>query len=392
MNGDVRVPTGMTHSKTALIALVLAACTDGSSGNGAISPADTARFQQHLDSLHAGGIVGVVGAFDDRGTRFEAHSGVAQLGGDQPVPLDAHFRIGSTTKTFVAVVVLQLVHEGVIGLDDTVDRWLPGLVSGNGNDGTHITIRQLLQHTSGLYNYLRDLLPAFSPDSFAQLRLKHYEPEDLVAIALQHPPRFAPGTSWSYSNTNYTLAGMIIEQATGHDWGAEVDTRILKPLGMSNTSQPADELDLPAPHANGYVQFGEGVPLLDTTDLNHSVAGAAGALISTTSDLLRFWRALQAGELLGAAEMTEMHHTVPVNDDGDVRPGSSYGLGIIRYPMSCGGGYWSHEGDTLGFSSLNAVSEDGSRAAQAFLTTIPGGPAVDAENVQLLDDVMCAGH
>jgi len=393
MNDEVRVPTRMIHSKAGLIALALAACTDSSSGDGAISPPDsgiTARFQQHLDALHAGGIVGVVGEIDDHGTRIQAHSGVAQLGGDQPVPLDGHFRIGSTTKTFVAVVVLQLVHERVLGLDDAVDLWLPGLVSGNGNDGAHITIRQLLQHTSGIYNYSRDVLPEYTPDSFAQLRLKHYEPEDLVAIALQHAPGFAPGASWSYSNTNYILAGMIIEQATGHDWRAEVDARILKPLQLSHTSQPVDELDLPAPHANGYVRFGEGVPLVDTTGMNHTVADAAGALISTTSDLLQFWRALQAGELLGAAEMTEMHHTVPVNDEGDVRPGSSYGLGIIWYPVSCGGGYWSHEGDTLGFSSLNAVSEDGSRAVVVSQTTVPGGPAVDAEDIQLLDDAMCA--
>jgi len=382
----------MMQYKAALIALALAACTDDKPGNSAPDSGLTTRFQQHLDALHAEGIVGAVGAIDDHGTRVQARSGVAQLGGDQPVALDSHFRIGSTSKTFVAVVVLQLAQEGVLRLDDTVDHWLPALVAGNGNDGAHITIRQLLQHTSGIYNYLRDLLPALTPDSFPQLRLKHYEPEELVAIALQHPPGFAPGTSWSYSNTNYILAGMIIEQATGHDWRAEVTTRIVVPLQLSNTSAPVDELDLPAPHADGYVRFAEDAPLLDTTSMNHTVADAAGALISTTADLLRFWRALQAGELLGPAEMAEMHHAIPVNDEGDVRPGSSYGLGIISYPLSCGGVYWSHEGDTLGFSTFNAVSEDAGRAVVVSQTTVPAGPAVEAEDTQLLDDALCAGR
>jgi D-alanyl-D-alanine carboxypeptidase len=129
-----------------------------------------------------------------------------------------------------------------------------------------------------------------------------------------------------------------------------------------------------------------------TTSVNHTVAGAAGAMISSTSDLLRFWRALQAGELLAAAELVEMHHTVPVNDEGDIVPGSGYGLGIIWHPTSCGGGYWNHEGDTFGFLSLNAVSDDGGRAVVVFQTTNPAGPAIVAEDLQLLDDVMCAGR
>jgi D-alanyl-D-alanine carboxypeptidase len=383
----------MVDHKAALLAIALAACTDSTSPPDAATE-DSAireRLQQHLDALHAAGIVGVVGEVRDGDLHVRARSGVATLDGSEPVALDSHVRIGSNTKTFVAVVVLQLAHEGVLALGDSADRWLPGLVSGNGHDGTRITIRDLLQHTSGLEDYTPDVFAEYTPDNFATRRFEHYDPEQLVAIALRHPPRFAPGTSWSYSNTNTVLAGMIIEQATGRDWRSEVNARIVAPLGLSSTFTPLDEPDLPLPFANGYHRFAEGAPLLDVTLMNHSLADAAGAIISTTSDLVAFWRELQGGRLLGATEMAEMHATMPVNDEGRVRPGSRYGLGIIWYPTSCGGGYWHHQGDTLGFSNFNAVSDDGSRVVVVAQTTT-GIPAADAESYQLLDDVMCAGR
>jgi D-alanyl-D-alanine carboxypeptidase len=380
----------MFHRKLAAIALALAGCTS-TDGATAEDSAIASRLQQHLDTLHAAGIVGAVGEVDNAGRRILARSGVAQLGGDLPVALDGHFRIGSNTKTFVAVVMLQLEQEGALHLDDPVDRWVPGLVSGNGYDGTRITLRNLLQHTSGIPDYTGTVFATFTPDAFPTLRFQHYEPEQLVAIALQQPPEFAPGTGWSYSNTNYILAGMVIKQVTGRDWRAEVNARIVAPLQLSNTSTPLDEPDLPAPHPNGYQLFAEGVPLLDVTLMNQSLADAAGSMTSTTADLGAFWRAVQRGQLLGPAEMAAMHDTMPVNDEGRVRPGSRYGLGILWYPTSCGGGYWHHQGDTLGFSNFNAVDDDGTRTVVALQTT-PGGAATDAEDYQLLDDAMCAAR
>lgn len=148
---------------------------------------------------------------------------------------------------------------------------------------------------------------------------------------------------------------------------------------------------LPPPYAHGYHQF-DGAALLDVTVMNHTVADAAGAITSTTSDLVEFWRALLGGRLLGPTELAQMQDTVPVNDEGRIRPGSRYGLGIIWYPTSCGGGYWHHQGDTLGFSDFNAVNDDGTRVVVVSQTTTPGGPGVDPEDFQLLDDVMCAGR
>jgi D-alanyl-D-alanine carboxypeptidase len=354
-----------------------------------------ARFQDNLDALHAAGIVGVLGQLDVGHRRFVARSGTARIDAARPVPKDARFRIGSNTKTFVAVVILQLVGEGRIGLDDTVERWLPGVVAGHGNDATRITIRHLLQHTSGIHNYTQDLLSDFTAEDYLEARFRHVAPEELVAIAMQHPPDFAPGTAWSYSNTNYILAGMIIKQVTGRDWRTEVHRRILAPLRLEDTSEPADRPGLPGPHASGYEQFVPDGALTDVTLMNHTWADAAGSMISTTSDLSRFWRALQRGQLLRPAQLAEMRRTVPATELEEVWPGVRYGLGIIEAPTSCGERLWSHFGDTLGYSTRNAVSDDGDRVATVSLSTQLAGEAgfnVLVQNLQLLDDAMCAGR
>jgi D-alanyl-D-alanine carboxypeptidase len=186
---------------------------------------------------------------------------------------------------------------------------------------------------------------------------------------------------------------MIIKKVTGHHWSAEVNARIVAPLGLSGTVAPLDDPDLPSPHANGYQHFGDGAPLVDVTLMNQSMADAAGSLVSTTSDLTKFWRALQEGKLLGPVEMAEMHKTVPAPEFAeDVHPGERYGLGIMWFPASCGGGFWTHFGDTLGFANANAVSDDGSRVVVVSETTMPETHAVYTEDFQLIDDVICAAH
>jgi len=374
--------------------LVAAASARTASPTGALRTA----LQGGLDKLHADGVVGDVGRVIDGCASIAASSGVARLGGKQPVALNSQFRMGSNTKTFVAVVMLQLVDEGRVRLDDPIDRWLPGVVAGNGNDGTKITIRNLLQHTSGLYNYTGDLFAVFGIEDYYATRFHHYEPEQLVAIAVSHPPNFAPGTAWSYSNTNYIVAGMIIKKVTRHDWSSEVRARILAPLHLDHTFDPGDAPDLPAPHAEGYSALEAGKPLVDVTLSNLTAAGAAGSLITTTEDLTRFWRALQAGELLSPARMADMHTTVPATELEGVIPGARDGLGIFWTPTRCGG-YWTHLGDTFGFSTRSGVSEDGSRAVVVSQSTTIDNGEDFAVAKQLLDDdlatienVMCAGQ
>jgi len=362
------------------------------SSHGALA----ARLQADVDTNHRDGVVGVLAQVRTDNVVVNARAGEARLGAGVPVAFDSRFRMGSNTKTFVAVVVLQLVGEGKLGLDDTVERWLPGVVAGNGNDGAQITIRQLLQHTSGIWNYTADLLGTYTADDYRRTRFDHVSPDELVAIAMSHPPNFAPGTSWSYSNTNYVLAGMVIQKVTGRDWTAEVRDRIIQPLQLSATFDPGDWPGLPAPHAEGYHQFADSGPLVDVTLLNHTWAGAAGSLVTTVDDLTRFWRALQSGRLLAPAQMADLHTTVPAPELAEVIPGLRYGLGILSVPTSCGGLYWAHFGDTFGFSTRNAVSEDGARAVVLSDTTTSdvsdSALQVITDDLKLLDDVMCAGR
>ena len=191
-------------------------------------------LQQDTNTLQAAGPTSVVALTNDHGTVTKAVAGTAQLGTVTPVSVDTHYRTGSITKTFVATTILQLVGEGRLSLDDTVDHWLPGVITGNGNDGTRITVRQLLQHTSGLFDYTLDntfLSTIATADGFYANRFTTYTPQQLISIALAHPPVAAPGTSWSYANTNYVVAGEIIKAVTGNNWRSEVTNRIITPLG-----------------------------------------------------------------------------------------------------------------------------------------------------------------
>jgi D-alanyl-D-alanine carboxypeptidase len=185
---------------------------------------------------------------------------------------------------------------------------------------------------------------------------------------MSHPPLFAPGTAFDYSNTNYILAGMVIKKVTGRSWDQEVRSRILTPLGLRRTANPGDRPYLPSPHSRGYKQFAPGEPLVDTTVLNSTWGDASGGLETTAPDLTRFWQALQGGELLRPAQMAQMHRTVLATTFQDIAPGGRYGLGIMWLPLSCGGGYWAHYGDVPGYITGNGVSDDGRRSVVVSLS------------------------
>ncbi|GAA0504189.1 serine hydrolase [Paractinoplanes deccanensis] len=367
------------------------ATADGARGSGD-SRVPAADLQQAVDDLHRLGITGVQGLTRIGRDTDTARAGVGDLDKGTPVPVDGYFRMGSNTKTFVAVTVLQLAGERRLSLDDTVERWLPGVVSGNGHDGSRITVRQLLQHTSGIYNYTNEIEALGSHESYLAHRYDHWNDAALVALAMKHAPVFAPGTRWDYSNTNYILAGMIVEKATGRPWPAEVRDRVLRPLGLRHTSYPGDRPTLPAPHAKAYQQWAPDGPLYDTTAFNTTAASAAGGLITTPTDLARFWQALQQGRLLKPRQMAEMHRTVFAETWQDFLPGARYGLGIAFVPNRCGG-YWAHGGDVLGTHTANAVSPGGGRVAVLSLTTQPGSEetalTVQRRIDRLMDDVIC---
>ncbi|WP_053643525.1 serine hydrolase domain-containing protein [Streptomyces sp. XY431] len=281
----------------------------------------------------------------DGRTTWRGAAGVADLATGAPVPEDARFRIGSVTKTFAATVVLQLVGERRIGLDDPVERHLPGLVP----NGAAITVRQLLNHTSGIYSFTDD--PRFATEGEEALdrwltvgRWTTYRPVEVVRIATAQPPYSAPGAAWHYSNTNYVLLGMIIEHVTGRGWDEEIERRIVRPLGLRGTSMPGTSPVVPGPHAHGYVERPSGGPA-DVTLQNPSAYGAAGAGISTTRDLARFNAALLDGRLLRPAELAAMKQQVATGGD------NTYGLGLSRYPTACGE-FWGLTGGIAGYGTL----------------------------------------
>ncbi|MFJ9778573.1 serine hydrolase domain-containing protein [Amycolatopsis sp. NPDC101161] len=301
--------------------------------------------QASLDVVTAqDGVPGAEAVIQDGHRTRVVRSGTGDVKTGKPFPRNGSFRAGSVTKSFVATVVLQLVGEGRVKLDAPVSRYLPGLLPDR-----RITVRQLLQHTSGLYNYTDDL-DLSDPEA---LRHRGAEPAELVAMALKHPALFPPGTSWSYSNTNYIVAGMLAEKVTGRALGDLIAQRITRPLGLRDTYLPrrGDER-LPDPHAVGYTP-----DLVDFSDFDATIAGAAGGLVSTPADLDRFYGALLGGRLLRPAELAEMRRTVPAQLGV---PGARYGLGLGSIPLSCGD-FWGHEGGIIGFTNLAGVGPDGRR-------------------------------
>ncbi|SDK21326.1 serine hydrolase domain-containing protein [Nonomuraea jiangxiensis] len=278
---------------------------------------------------------------------WTAVAGTAELAPGRPANPAGYFRIGSVTKTFVATVLLQLCDEGRLRLDDPVERYLPGAVP----DGARITVRRLLNHTSGLHDYMSE--PGYSTNRWrGAARFRSYDAGRLLSVAFAKPPTFPPGAGWSYSNTNYVVAGLLIEKLTGHSYEAEIERRILRPLRLTQTSLPGDRAGLPRPHAHGYHRLPEG-RTVDATRMNPSLDWAAGEMISTTRDLERFFQALLTGRLTSPAALAAMR-TVTATDAG-----FDYGLGLQRYTLPCGRGVWGHSGELIGYLTFAFRADDG---------------------------------
>jgi D-alanyl-D-alanine carboxypeptidase len=309
------------------------------------------------------GVPGVTAGARTDGRTWSATAGVGDLRTGKARSVDDRYRVGSITKTFVATVLLQLEAEGRLSLDDTVDTWLPGLVEGNGHDGRRITLRRLLNHTSGIYSYTDDktfVETYVLKDGFFRHRYDTKAPEDLVAIAMTHKPDFEPGTDWYYSNTNYVLAGMVIEKATGRGYGEEIRDRILAPLDLRATSVPGTRVTVPQPSSRAYSKLAESTtgPTYDVTKLNPSLAYAAGEMISDSADLNRFYTALLKGRLLPPEQLKEMKTTV----EAEGIPNAGYGLGLIERELTCGVTVWGHGGGIHGSSSEAVTTADGRHA------------------------------
>ncbi|GLY15625.1 serine hydrolase [Kineosporia sp. NBRC 101677] len=324
----------------------------------------------------------------DRGKRSLVTSGAADQAGTS-MPRQGYFRIASTRKSLTAVVVLQLVAEGRLGIDDPVEKWLPGRVRGNGNDGRRVTVRHLLQNTSGLH----DDLPGYtSPTEYLEQRYDVYTRDQLIDRALQHRPDFAPGTDWSYSNTGYLLLDEIAERVGGKPLQQLVIQRIAGPLGLRRLVWSGTSPSLPEPHPQAYQEF----PNHGLVDVTEQVTTDPDAVLATTHEVAVFFRALLGGKLLPAAQLAMMRRTVPVSEDIEhLLPGARYGLGLISRPLSCGGLYWGHDGGDAGFITVTGATEDGKRSVVLTMNTALGGSLEQLASQQqaadrLVDNALCS--
>jgi D-alanyl-D-alanine carboxypeptidase len=373
---DARRPRS-SFRKTAIAAVAAASCLAvagtmlGSSAAAADTVKSSARgdtVQRNLDALvRADRFPGALAAVRGRDGQVRNYTaGVGDLTTTAKVPVDGQVRVGSNTKTFVATVVLQLVGEGKIDLAEPIEHYLPSLVRGDGIDGRKITVRQLLQHTSGLPDYDGDV----TQDYLTKMRHTYFDPRDLLDFGLSHPALFAPGTSWEYSNTNYVVAALLVQKVTGRPIGEEITKRVINRIGLRHTYWPqVGDQSIRGAHPQGYFAAKPGDPLVDVTESDPSAGWAAGAMISTPGDILTFFTALIDGRLLAPAQLRQMETTVAA-PGSDVRGDERYGLGLETFSLSCGGFAWSHGGDYPGYETRNAVTSDG-RGAVVAVTALP---------------------
>ena len=267
---------------------------------------------------------------------YSGAAGVASIELQTPLKTTDRFRIYSITKAFTATVVLQLVDEGVLSLDDPVTKWLDDPAVARIPDTDRITLRQLLNHTSGIYDYDDDDDSQFKQDAFlgpdADWARVWTLPELLAyADGANHAPYFAPGEGFHYSNTGYVLLGLVVEQATGRRFADELRDRILDPLALIDTAL-AEGGTVPDGTVDGYHLLGGG--LVNATAINLSWAWAVGGIVSTAADVARFARAVFAGELVSPASFEEMFTYTP--DPNPMLAGFGWGMGVWMVPSEDG--------------------------------------------------------
>jgi D-alanyl-D-alanine carboxypeptidase len=325
-----------------------------------VSAASDPVLQTAMNTIVAAGYPGAY--VNDSGKT--AAAGVADVVTGRKMRPYLRMRVGSLTKSFVAAVALQLVDEGKLSLDDTVDHWKPGLLP----YGNQITLRMLLQHTSGVPDYLENgsnpqIVPFINDPAY---RTRTWTPRQIVALVSSQPPDFTPGATADYSDTNYIIAGMIIEAASHHTIRYEIQNRIITPLHLTYTSFPITRSTLSAPFSHGYSFLLDPVThtplpgtLTDETAYNPSLFWATGALVSNPADINSFYQALLGGHLLSASLTAQMKQTVPVTDP-NFPPGIGFGLGIWSWQLPCIQ-VWGHEGEIPGYNTYSFSTVDGSR-------------------------------
>ncbi|MFE0186457.1 serine hydrolase domain-containing protein [Streptomyces sp. NPDC058989] len=349
---------------------------------------DRAALGSTLKAFHDAGMYGAYSAARDGSEEWQGASGVADVATGRPTTPQMEHRIGSVTKTFTAVAVLQEVGKGHIALDAPIGRYLPDLIPGG--RGRAITVRMLLNHTSGIGEYSGAIFA--TPNSMEENRFRNFAPDELARLGLKAKPLGKPGEAHHYSNTNYVIAGLLLQKVTGKAPESYITQHVLRKAGLRHTYFPRTPY-ITGSHAKMYeAAYGGYNPPRDFSVYHPSWVSTAGALISTMPDLNRFYRALLGGELLAPAQLRQMKTTVPVEGSR-----ARYGLGLLWTQTPCGE-FWGHNGLVLGAMTWSLSSADGRRQVSLGFNlsryqkldgnNVPqNGPIDDAMNTHLAQGV-----
>lgn len=353
----------------ALAGALAPATTASAAPPAAPSPApapDMAEVVAALESAMASGAPGAMARYSGPEGAEEGAVGVRDRESGAAMDTKARFRIGSVSKTFSSVVLLQLVEEGRLKLDAPVNTYLEGLLPDD-----RVTVRHLLTHRSGLADYTNAMFNQTVP-GFEAVRNRVFSYQELVDLSLAEPRTTEPGVAYKYSNANFVVVGMLIEKLTQRPVADAYQRRIIKPLGLRKTAYVHPDTRIKGTHVRGYLHPDEaGAPLVDSTEQTVSWAQSAGAVISSPADLNTFTSALMRGRLLSSA-MLEAMTTVTPTDTTNTR---FYGLGLRRYDLTCGTQVYGHTGTVQGFYTYAFSTRDGRRSLSALANTSNRGAA-----------------
>jgi D-alanyl-D-alanine carboxypeptidase len=350
-------------------------------------PHGDSGLQQRLDELvrTPGGPPGVIAVLKDGKHTRVVRAGVADLEtGRKPQPHD-HMRIASTAKAFSGAVALALVDRGALSLDDTLGERLPQLPSA----WSAVTLRQLLNHTSGLPDYSR------SQEFLAILRAdpRHrFDSRRLLDFVAGRPLLFPPGSRYQYSNSDNIAVALMAEAATGTRYERLLKELVYRPLGLRRTSLPQGH-EMPEPYLHGYDVIPPAPPEDVSEVIGMSGVWASGGIVSTPADMTRFVRGYVGGRLFGPEMVREQRRWIIGGASEPAGPGrNDAGLALFRYTTRCGV-VLGHTGNTLGYTQLIAATPDGRRSLTFSVTsqiTEDRSPELLARLRAVQEDFVCA--
>ncbi|MEU4332443.1 serine hydrolase domain-containing protein [Nonomuraea dietziae] len=334
------------------------------------SGVDDAKLTSALEEVHRAGMPGVQGAVRAGGQTWRGASGVADLATGRPVRPDMRHRVGSITKTFTAAAIMQQVEKGRVQLDAPISRYLPHVVPGE--RGEKITVRMLLNHTSGIPDYLLAAFPSLADMSAKSLddnRFRHFSPAELITMGLALPARKPGSLPGVYSNTNYLILGLLLEKVTGTTAKAYITEHVIRRAGLRHTTLPTGHR-IKGPHPRMYeAMHGQIDPPRDYSVYDPSWVGVGAALVSTVEDLNRFYGALLDGRIVTRASLAQMQRTVPVSTQV-YEDKIDYGLGLHKVTIPGCGTFWGHNGTMWGAGAVSLIRADGARQTSYAINLI----------------------